>query len=131
MKLRALILITVITVLLCAAPVGAQEATQEPTPVLAPAPAAPAPGDVVRDAGTALTELIAAFLSGAVVAGATVLVTLRSLVKTVDQNPVLTTAIERLYMSLPAESRAPLREAVTTIKEGVDLVDRLTDGEVG
>jgi len=128
MKRRLCILITVIMLGVTPLAGSAQEATADVgVPVVG---IAPDPANVVRDTGTALSELIAAFLSGAVVSGATVLVTLRSLVRTVDQNPVLTTAIERLYMSLPADSRTPLREAVTTLKEGVDLVDRLTDEDL-
>lgn len=122
-------LITVITLLalLCSPALVWAQAAPEATPEVEPA-AAVEPADVVRDTGAALTELIAAFLGGAIVSGASVLVTLKSLVKTVDQNPVLMAAIERLYLSLPADTRAPLREGVTTLKEGVDLVDRLTDG---
>lgn len=99
-------------------PAHAQEATAE----------APDTVQIVRDANTTVVELLAAFLSGGVIVGGGVLMGLRSLIQSVDQNPTLKTAIERLYMSTPVDVRRTVREAVEAGKEGFRLADEVTDG---
>lgn len=123
---------SILLVVAFAAPVSAQETPEvEPTPVIIvdETPAVD-PVVIVRDTTTALGELIAIFLSGAVIGGAGVLVVLRSLIRAVNQNDTLKLAIERIYMSQPMQRRAVIREGVETGKEGFDLLEELTDGEL-
>lgn len=99
-----------------------QEATPEPTPDAA---------QVITDGGFVISQFLAGALTGTLIGGGSVLLALLGVVRFVGGNPALKLAIERLYMSAPAETRAGVRAGVVAAKETFDLADELTDGRLG
>lgn len=53
------------------------------------------------------------------------------IVRAVRQNDVITTAIERLYLSTPPATQEQIRGMVEVVLEGGRLLDTVTDGVLG
>lgn len=83
------------------------------------------PGQLVIDAGTLIAGAIGVLLAG----GGTVGGVLLAFSKYV-QEPQNKLALERTYMSLPLDpaAREGIRDIIVGVRDGVKLVDELTDG---
>lgn len=115
-----------ITLLLAAAimPVQGQEATPdaEPPVVVVATPTE----QTISNVNTIVLGFILAFVAG----GATVGGALMVFAKRLREQPELARAIERLYLSIPADQQLPIRQIVVGAKEGIDLAEELTDGDM-
>lgn len=81
---------------------------------------------VITNGGVIVMALLLAFATGGATVGACLMVFARS----IRTNPELARAIERLYLSTPADKQVPIRQIITGAREGIVLADELTDGDM-
>lgn len=100
------------------------EATDEP--VITPTqPPVEQPTGVIYFTWTALAGLISTVLVVGIGGGAGGAVVI---IRAVRQNDTIKFAMEKLYLSASPETQRIIRSTVTVAKEGVELVDEVTDG---
>jgi hypothetical protein len=121
--LTLIFLVGIVSVL----PAGAQEATPEAGVSLPPVVVVSRVSeDTVSQLGTIVVGLLMAFIAGgATVGGGLILFTRR-----LREQPELARAIERLYLSIPVDKQNTVRQIIVGGKEGFDLAEELTDGDL-
>lgn len=116
-RMIVFLLVCVVLMLLFAAPVLAQDAP----------PAASEAGDTLLLTWQALAGLVSIALTigfGGGVAGAL------AIIKSIQSNDALKTAIEKLYLSASPDTQRLLRNAALLGHEAGKLADELTDGKM-
>lgn len=104
--------------------VNAQEATPDASPP--PIVVVASPEQTITDINTIVIGFILAFVAG----GATVGASFMLFAKRIREQPELARAIERLYLSVPADKQRVVRNVIVAGKEGFDLAEDLTDGDM-
>lgn len=126
MKFR--ILLIALLLLTFAAPTLAQEATDEPTPVVTETPAPPVVNIPNADTYIGISTLVFGIVV-AVLGGGTVGVILLRF----GQNKAALDAGEKLYEGLSPDAQKNFREMFEQVREiairALDIVDKLTDGK--
>lgn len=106
----------------------APEATVEASPAATPFPLSES--DRVSFSWTVVSQLaltiVVSFLAGGLTVGGGILLVLRTILK----SPVLSDMVEKLWLSQPLERQQQQRGIIGGLKEVVEGVDKLTDGQL-